>query len=62
MKKPASLVVGLFLIFIAVAQFLRFIFHVTIIADGVEIPVWMSAVAAVFLGALAFWLLKERNR
>jgi hypothetical protein len=62
MKKPASLVVGLFLSFIAVAQFLRFTFHVIIIADGIEIPVWMSSVAAVFLGALAFWLLKERNR
>jgi hypothetical protein len=61
MKHPASLTAGIFLILIAIAQLLRFLFQVNIIADGIEIPVWMSAVAALFLGALAGWILKERK-
>ncbi len=62
MKKPASLAAGLFLALIAILQFLRFIFQIEVIADGIEIPVWMSAVAAVFLGALGYWVLRERKR
>lgn len=62
MKKPASLAAGLFLALIAILQFLRFIFQVEVIADGIEIPVRMSAAAAVFLGALAFWVLLERRK
>ena len=62
MKKPASLAAGLFLALIAILQFLRFIFQVEVIADGIEIPVWMSAAASVFLGVLAFWLLLERRK
>ena len=62
MNKPASLAAGLFLAIIAILQFLRFIFQVEVIADGIDIPVWMSAVAAVFLGALAFWVLLERRK
>ncbi len=61
MKKPASSAAGLFLVLIAILQFLRFIFQIEVIADGIEIPVWMSAVAAVFLGALALWVLLERR-
>lgn len=62
MKQYASLAAGIFLILAAVAQLLRFVFNITIIADGIDIPGWMSLVAAVFLGALAFLLLKERHQ
>lgn len=62
MKKPASLTAGLFLALIAILQFLRFIFQIEVIADGIDIPVWMSLVATVFLGALAFWVLFERRK
>jgi hypothetical protein len=61
MKRPASLVVGIFLLFLACAQLGRFIWGVSIIAAGMEIPLWPSAVAALILAALAIWLLKERN-
>jgi hypothetical protein len=62
MKRPASLVAGIFFIFLAVAQLCRFILGVKIVAGGMEIPVWLSAVAALVLAGLAIWLLKERSR
>ena len=61
MKRPASLVVGILLLFLACAQLCRYILKVDVVAAGMEIPLWPSAVAAVILAALAIWLLKERN-
>jgi CBS-domain-containing membrane protein len=61
MKRPASLIVGILLLFLACAQLCRFILGVNIVAAGMEIPLWPSAVAAVVLVVLAIWLLKERN-
>ncbi len=60
MKRPASLVVGILLFVMAAAQAARFIIGLNVTAAGVEIPVWISAVAAIALGALGIWLLKER--
>lgn len=60
MNRPASLVTGIFLIIIALAQLFRVIFNVSIIAAGVEIPIWPSAIACIILASLAFWLFKER--
>jgi hypothetical protein len=62
MKRPASLVVGILLLFLAGAQLCRFFLNVNVVAAGMEIPVWPSAVAAVVLVILAIWLLKERNK
>jgi hypothetical protein len=61
MKRPASLVVGILLLLLACAQLCRYFFDVKVVAAGVEIPIWPSAVAAVVLAALAIWLLKERS-
>ena len=61
MKRPASLVVGILLLVMAAAQAARFIIGLNVTAEGVNIPVWISAVAAVVLTALAIWLLKERS-
>ena len=61
MKRPASLVIGILLLFLACAQLCRYLFEVKIVAAGMEIPVWPSAIAAVVLAALAIWLLKERS-
>jgi len=61
MNRPASLVTSVFLLILALAQFCRVIFRITVIAAGIEIPVWSSAVAAIVLASLAFWLLKERR-
>jgi len=61
MKRPASLVIGVLLLFLACAQLCRFILKVNVVAAGIELPLWPSAIAAVVLVALAIWLLKERN-
>ncbi len=61
MKRPASLVVSVLLLVMAAAQAGRFILGFDVVAEGVEIPVWISAVAAVALVALGIWLLKERG-
>jgi MFS superfamily sulfate permease-like transporter len=60
MKRPASLVVGILLLFLACAQLCRYLFEVKVAVAGMEIPVWPSALAAIVLTALAVWLLKER--
>lgn len=62
MKQPASLLAGIFLILIAIAQLCRVIFQVRVIVAGVEMPIWASAVAFVVLICLAFLLLAERNK
>ena len=61
MNRPASLVASIFLFIIALAQLCRAIFGVSIVAGGVEIPVWPSFIAFVVLVILAFWLLSERS-
>ena len=61
MKRPASLVAGILFLLMAVAQLYRFILGIEVVAAGIVIPLWPSAVAAVVLVALAVWLLKERS-
>jgi len=61
MKRPASLVVGIFLLFLACAQLCRFFFKVNVVAAGLEIPFWPSLVASAVLAVLGIWLLKERS-
>jgi multidrug transporter EmrE-like cation transporter len=62
MKRPASLVAGILFLLMAVAQLCRFVLGIEVVAAGVVIPVWPSAVAAVVLVLLAYWLLKERSK
>lgn len=61
MKRPASLVVGIFLLFLACVQLCRFLFKINVIAAGMEIPLWPSLIASAVLALLGIWLLKERN-
>jgi len=62
MKRPASLVTAIFLILLACAQLCRVIFQVNVVAAGMGIPIWPSAVAFIFLICLALWLLTERKK
>ena len=62
MKQPASLVAGILFLLLAVAQLCRFILGIEVVAAGIVIPLWPSAVAAVVLAVLSFWLLKERRK
>lgn len=61
MYRPASLVTGILLIIIAGIQLFRAIVQAKVTVAGVEIPVWVSWIAASVLAFLAYWLLKERR-
>ena len=62
MNKPASLVAAILFWLIALAQLLRVLFRVEVTAGGVVIPLWVSIVAVIVLGALGLWLWRERRR
>lgn len=62
MRRPASLAAGILFLLMVVAQLLRFILGIEVVAAGVVIPLWPSAVAAALLAALGIWLLRERSR
>jgi hypothetical protein len=61
MKKPASLVAVIVFWLVALAQLLRVLLRVRVIAGTHEIPFWPSALAVVALGTLGFWLWRERS-
>ena len=60
MKRPASLVAAIVFWLIALAQLLRVLLSVRVTAGSHDIPLWLSAVAFVVLGALGMWLWRER--
>jgi hypothetical protein len=51
--KPIARIATIFLALVALAQFLRLILRVEVIAGGVTIPLWFSALASVVTGGLA---------
>jgi hypothetical protein len=60
MTRPASLVAAIVFWLIALAQLLRVLLRVRVTAGSHDIPLWLSAVAFVVLGALGMWLWRER--
>ena len=60
MKKPASLVAAIVFWLIALAQLLRVLLRVRVTAGSHDIPLWLSGVAFVVLGALGMWVGRER--
>ena len=60
MKRPASLVAVIVFWLVAIAQLLRVLLRVRVAAGSHDIPLWLSAVAFVVLGALGMWLWRER--
>ena len=60
--KPIARLTIIFLTLVAVAQFLRLVFQVEVVAGGVRIPLWASAVACVVTGGLAILLWRESKR
>ena len=60
MKRPASLGAAIVFWLIALAQLLRVLLSVRVTAGSHDIPLWLSAVAFIVLGALGMWLWRER--
>ena len=61
MKRPASLVVSILFMLMAIGQLVRFLLGITITVEDIAIPLWISPVAAVIFVAIAIWLLRERT-
>jgi len=61
MKMRASLVGAIVFWLIALAQLLRVLLGIEVKAGGVHIPLWVSVLAFVVLGALGIWLWRERR-
>lgn len=59
--KPFTTIAILIFSLIAVAQLLRFLLRVEVIASGISIPLWPSALAAVIFGGLAYMLWRENH-
>lgn len=54
-----ELVSGLFLTLLALVQLVRFVRGWPVIVAGVDIPVWISAIAFLIVGSLAVWGLRS---
>jgi hypothetical protein len=59
--KPISALAAVLLGLIALLQLLRFLLAWPVSVNGLDIPVWVSAVAFVVAGGLSFMLWRERR-
>ena len=57
-----TLVSGLFLTLLALAQLLRVVMRWPVTVADFNVPVWFSIIAAVFVGSLAIWAFRVRGR
>ena len=57
--KPVALIATIFLALVALAHLLRLAFQVAVVAGGVVVPLWMSALACIVTGGLAVLLWRE---
>jgi len=60
--KPVAWITTIFLALVALAQSLRLVLQVDVVAGGLRIPLWASAVACVVTGGLAILLWRESTR
>ncbi len=60
--KPASLAATIFIALVAIGHLLRLLFHIDVTVGRIVIPMWMSALACLFLGSLAILLWLECRR
>jgi hypothetical protein len=55
-------IVTIFLALVALAQFLRLVLRIEVVAGGVRIPLWASALASAVTGGLAILLWRESHQ
>jgi hypothetical protein len=60
--KPVTTIVVILLCAISIAQLLRLIFQVNIVANGVIIPIWLSIFGCIVPAVLAFMLWRENRK
>jgi hypothetical protein len=57
--KPAARIATIFLALVALGHLLRLVFRVDVVAGGVVVPLWVSALAFIVTGGLAVLLWRE---
>jgi hypothetical protein len=60
--KPVTTIVTILLVAISIAHLLRLILQVDIVANGVNIPMWLSILGCIGPAVLAFMLWRENKR
>ena len=60
--KPVTTIVALLLVAVSMAQMLRIIFQVSIVANGMVIPIWLSIFGCIIPAGLAFMLWRENRK
>lgn len=60
--KPATLIAMVLFSLFALGHLLRLLFGVAFIVGGVPVPLWASAVAAIFFAGLAGMLWREARK
>ena len=60
--RPVATITVILSPFISLAQLVRFVLQVEIVANGVQVPIWVSAVVCVVFAAFAILLWSESKR
>ena len=60
--KLSIAITAIFLLVVSIAHLLRLIFQVKVMANTIEIPIWMSVPACIVTAALAIWLFIENKK
>jgi len=55
-----TLVSGLFLTLLTCVQLLRLVLRWPVRVAGIDVPLWVSGIAAVIVGSLAIWAFRAR--
>jgi cytochrome c-type biogenesis protein CcmH/NrfF len=55
-----TLVSGVFLTLLTCVQLLRIILRWPVRVAGIDVPLWVSGIAAVIVGSLAIWAFRAR--
>ena len=58
--RPYTLVSGLFLTLLTCVQLVRVVLRWPVRVAGIDVPLWVSGVAAVIVGSLAIWAFRVR--
>jgi len=61
-QKAFSLTAGVFFLLIAIGHLLRIVFGLSLVVQGVSVPMWASAIAVVITGFLAFQGLRRARK
>lgn len=59
--KPSAIVTVTFLSLVSLAHLMRFVLQVNITVKTFMVPMWVSLVAFLAVGALALWLWREER-